>query len=291
MFKKIALAYALILSSYIVPAGPGKQIPPRNTIKCIVWDAGSTLTIVNRWNIAQEMGAKTIVSMLWYMGDPHTIQKTLFDVLEKYAGKQKAPPSEHLLSRDNNDLPLPHFMSDTWLCSRIPNKELIKHINKAVDQWKPKRPVSKAERKIIKKVLCTALSAKIIGKHTRCAPEALELVKQCDRLGYNQYILSNFEKEAFERAYTNEKNQELFRYIARENIVISGECGMIKPYRCIYEYFLEKYDLKPEECLLIDDRPENTRRARLCGMYAITLKNGDYKQLERTLEEWHIIEN
>lgn len=288
MLKKIVLTYTLIIS-ICLSSDPFKLIPSKSTIKNIVWDIGSTLTRVSRWNIAQEMGTKTVIAMLLHIGKPSTIQKKLFEVLESYAGKQKTPNNEDLLSCDNNNLPLPHFMSDIWLCSRISNKKLMKHINKAVDQWKPSRPTSKTERRIIKKVLYTALSAKILGKHTCCTTEALELVKECDNSGYHQYILSNFEKEAFELFSSNEKNRELFSYIPRENIVISGDCGMIKPYKCIYEYFLEKYNLNPEECLLIDDRPENIKAARLYGMYAIRLKNENYKKLTRTLKKWQIL--
>jgi FMN phosphatase YigB (HAD superfamily) len=266
------------------------NIPPKNTIKNIIWDAGSTLTTVNRWHIAQEMGLTNIISMILLIGSPYTIQKTMFKVLEDHAGPQKAPSPDDLLSCDAYDMPLPHFMSDTWLCSRIPNKELIKQINEAVNQWKPKRTVSPSERKVIRTILRTALSAKILGKHTRCPRIALKLVKQCDDHGYNQYILSNFEKEAFERAYKNPENQQLFDYIPRENIMVSGDCGMIKPYKCMYEHFLRTYNLDPQECLLIDDRPENVKGAQSIGIYGITLDDQNYHKLERTLKKWHIID-
>lgn len=265
------------------------QQPPKNSIKHIIWDAGSTLTTVSRWNIAHEMGSKTVAGMLWHIGKPYTIRKTMFKLLEDYAGKQVAPTPDDLLSYDENNVPLPHFMSDTWLCSRIPNKQLLKEIRQAVDQWKPQKPITKSQRRILKTMLLTALSADILGEHTCCAPHALTLVKQCADKGYNQYILSNFEREAFNAAYRSEVNQELFSYFTRESILISGDCGMIKPYKCIYTYFLEKYQLNPEECLLIDDRPENVKGARACGMYALRLKVGKYKQLEAKLKTWNIL--
>ena len=288
MIKKILFFGALSILSLTL-YGRCKHCPPQNSIKNIVWDVGSTLTTVSRWGIAQEMGTRDLLGMVWHIGNRAAIEKTLFDVLESYAGKQKAPSSEELLTRDTSNAPLPHFMSDTWLCSRIPNTELMQHISRAVDQWKPKRPVSDVERKIIKKILCTALSAETIGKHTRCSRDALELVKQCHKQGYTQYILSNFEKEAFERTCAHKKNRPLLKYIPPERIVISGECGMIKPYDCIYHHFLEKYNLNPAECLLIDDRWENVKAARNNGMYAIRLKEGNYKKLAKKLCKWGII--
>jgi FMN phosphatase YigB (HAD superfamily) len=274
---------------FIIFESTSVQAINKTGITTIVWDAGSTLTKVSRFNIAQEMGVSTIFSMLWYMGSPYNIQKTIFEVLEKYQGKQKASENGDLLTLDNNNLELPQLMSDTWLCSRISNKELMMHINKAVDQWRPNRTISEKERAVIKKVLLTALSAKVLGKHTCCSSQGLELVKQCHRLGYKQYILSNFEKEAFETACKNPKNHALFQYIPRKNILISGDCGMIKPYKCIYTYFLATYNLKPEECLLIDDRWENIIAARKLGMRGIVIKNENFKKLAKILKKLHII--
>lgn len=288
MIKKIVAFWVLSIFTATLYGGC-KHCPPPNSIRYIVWDVGSTLTIVSRWGIAQEMGARDLLGMIWHIGKRSSIEKTLFDVLENYGGKQKAPSTKELLTRDTSNAPLPHFMSDTWLCSRISNKELIQQISHAVDRWKPKRPVSDVERKIIKKVLCTALSAETIGKHTRCSRDAIELVKQCHKQGYTQFILSNFEKEAFEQTCANKKNKRLLKYIPRDRIVISGECGMIKPYDCIYRHFLEKYNLNPAECLLIDDRWENVKAARNNGMYAIRLKEGNYKKLAKKLDKWGII--
>lgn len=267
-----------------------KNTPPqKNSIKNIIWDAGSTLTLVNRWDIAKEMGARGVASMILRIGKPENIRKTIFKVLEDYAGKQKPPLPEDLLSCDDNNVPLPQLMSDTWLCSRISNEQLIEHVDTAVKAWAKKENKSKKQQAIVKKILVTALSAEILGEHTRCATEALELVKICAQKGYRQFILSNFEKEAFDIAYKNDHNQELFCYIPREHIVISGECGMIKPYKCIYTYFLERYNLDPRECLLIDDRPENIQAALACGMYGLYLKPGKYRKLRQKLEKWNII--
>jgi putative hydrolase of the HAD superfamily len=64
---------------------------------------------------------------------------------------------------------------------------------------------------------------------------------------------------------------------------------MIKPYRCIFEYFLKKYSLRPEECLLIDDQQENIKAARALGMHAVRIKNGNYRALLRKLKKRDIL--
>lgn len=131
-----------------VPCLYTKQKNTQNVIKYIIWDAGSTLTTIDQWGIAHEMGIKKIIQMLWYIGNQEKIRACMREVLEQYAGKQQAPCEADLLSNDDHGVPLPHFMSDTWLCSRVSNKELIQHINRAVDQWNPKQPFTKKQKNI-----------------------------------------------------------------------------------------------------------------------------------------------
>jgi HAD superfamily hydrolase (TIGR01509 family) len=67
-----------------------------------------------------------------------------------------------------------------------------------------------------------------------------------------------------------------------EGMVISGKVHMLKPNPEIYEYFLERYSLKAEECVFIDDRPENIVGAALVGIKGIVFK--DTEQLSAELE-------
>jgi len=288
-------SFVCILSIGLTCYAPAKNSMPYRSLKnlpvaiphvrYIIWDLGSTLTHISHVAIARELGTRHIISMFWHIGKPKKMRQMMFEALESYGGKQTVTHETDIFTYDESGMPLPHFMSDTWLCSRIPNHEIIMEIKKAVDQWKPDLDISKAQKELIKKTLLIALSAHILGKHTCCIPRMLDLVKLCAYKGYPQYILSNFEKDAFEKAYVNPQNREIFRYFPRENIVISGECGMIKPHRCIYTYFLEKYNLDPASCLLIDDRPENIVMARTCGMQAILIKKGKYRRFARQLEK------
>ena len=57
--------------------------------------------------------------------------------------------------------------------------------------------------------------------------------------------------------------------------VYSYEVHSIKPEAKIYETLFEKYDLKPEECLFIDDIPANVHKAKSLGMKAIIYSDPD----------------
>ena len=45
-----------------------------------------------------------------------------------------------------------------------------------------------------------------------------------------------------------------------------------KPNQAIFEILLERYQLKPKECLFIDDNSENTKAAATLGISTITFK-------------------
>ena len=54
---------------------------------------------------------------------------------------------------------------------------------------------------------------------------------------------------------------------------MSGEEGVTKPDLRIYQILLDRYGLKAEECLFVDDRLENVEAARALGMQGIVFKN------------------
>ena len=79
-----------------------------------------------------------------------------------------------------------------------------------------------------------------------------------------RYILSNtipphieFVRKRF--PFFNEMDGEVFSY----------EAGCMKPDRRIYEFTLQKFDLKPEQAVFIDDLPGNAEAARTVGMAGI----------------------
>ncbi len=54
-----------------------------------------------------------------------------------------------------------------------------------------------------------------------------------------------------------------------DDIIISGEVGLVKPYEKIYTILPQKYDLKKEECVFIDDSLFNIKMAEQLGIKTI----------------------
>ena len=64
--------------------------------------------------------------------------------------------------------------------------------------------------------------------------------------------------------------------------VFSCYVNQLKPEPEIYQTILDKYQLKPEESVFIDDRPENCQGAQKQGIHTICF--GDFKQVAADLE-------
>ena len=104
-------------------------------------------------------------------------------------------------------------------------------------------------------------------------------IRELKDQGYMVYILSNYPEYIF--SIHAKTRFSFLPYI--DGKVVSGFVKMIKPDRDIYEYLLHTYDLKPEECVFLDDLPKNIHTARELGMKGIVFTS--YKQAREELEK------
>ena len=101
---------------------------------------------------------------------------------------------------------------------------------------------------------------------------------KADKIG--REFLSNYSGELFPLHTDGFPFRELV-----DGGVISYQIREIKPNPAIYQHLLQKYQLKPEECLFFDDRPENTEAARKLGIEAVTVEDGSEELLLQELEK------
>lgn len=87
-------------------------------------------------------------------------------------------------------------------------------------------------------------------------------VKESGR--FKIYGLTNWSAETFPVAFSRYRFLDDF-----EGIVVSGEEEMIKPEKGIYHTLLERYHLKPQECVFIDDSLANVNMANSLGIHAV----------------------
>lgn len=94
--------------------------------------------------------------------------------------------------------------------------------------------------------------------------EGVELLKDMKKEGFRIYGLTNWSVETIGIAFGRYGFFSLF-----EGIVVSGEEKLIKPDSRIFEVLLERYSLKAEECVFIDDSPANVSAAASLGFNAV----------------------
>lgn len=92
----------------------------------------------------------------------------------------------------------------------------------------------------------------------------ISLVRQLREEGHSLYVLSNMPREMADFLMEKYSFWEVF-----SGIVFSGHIGKIKPDVAIYEYIIEKYELKPGEAVFIDDMDENLPNAETAGLRTI----------------------
>ena len=82
--------------------------------------------------------------------------------------------------------------------------------------------------------------------------------------GQDVTLLTNFAADTFKEA----RKMYPFLNLPR-GVTVSGEIGILKPERGIYDRHVEVFDLDPEACLFIDDSEKNVEGAIEAGWQAV----------------------
>jgi len=104
------------------------------------------------------------------------------------------------------------------------------------------------------------------------------LVREYKGRGYRIWGLTNWSRELFPLVRNRYPVFDLM-----DGIVVSGVEGVIKPHPELYRILLDRYGLKAEECVFIDDNAANVAGAEAVGIRGI-LFEGE-KLLREKLEE------
>ena len=92
----------------------------------------------------------------------------------------------------------------------------------------------------------------------------LEIIQDLKAKGVGVYGLTNWPAETFEEA------RRRFKTIASiDNYIVSSYVKLAKPEPAIFKLLLSKFNLKPQECVFIDDRKDNVDAAIAQGMSGI----------------------
>ena len=104
------------------------------------------------------------------------------------------------------------------------------------------------------------------------------LILKLKEAGYRIYLLSNASAAQHEY-WPKFPVSRLF-----DGKLISCDVKIVKPCQRIYQLFTEKFSLRPEECIFIDDATANVAGAIACGWQGIVF-HGSSEELEDKLRQ------
>jgi len=111
--------------------------------------------------------------------------------------------------------------------------------------------------------------------------DSVELMEALIDSGHDVTLLTNWAKDTFVEA------RGRFPFLERpRGITVSGEIGMIKPDRGIYDHHAATFGLEPAATVFIDDSQKNVDGAKAAGWQAVLFRNA--KTLEEDLERFGI---
>lgn len=106
---------------------------------------------------------------------------------------------------------------------------------------------------------------------------AIPWIRELKERGFRVYVISNFGHRAHMDCI------DALDFLEEiDGGILSYQVKLIKPSPEIYQCLLRKYDLKPEECIFIDDLYKNVEAAKKEGMQGIVFETPE--QVKKELE-------
>lgn len=110
--------------------------------------------------------------------------------------------------------------------------------------------------------------------------DGVELLHKLKGMGYRMFGLTNWSAETIDWAFGEFPSLREF-----EGVVVSGREKVIKPDPRIFMILAERYSIKPEESVFLDDNMPNVSAARRLGFNAIHYCGGKkaWEEIEKLI--------
>ena len=106
-------------------------------------------------------------------------------------------------------------------------------------------------------------------------PGMEELVRDYKQRGYGVWGLTNWSAETLPLVCDD---YPVFKLL--DGYVVSGQEKVVKPDARLYRILLERFGLKAEECVFIDDNPANTAGAEAVGIRGIVFYDASQLRID-----------
>lgn len=98
--------------------------------------------------------------------------------------------------------------------------------------------------------------------------KTVQMLRELKKHGFKIVVLSNCYDSVLERRIKQFELEDVF-----DDVIISYQIGMIKPYKNIYEYAYKKHCQKEDEVYFMDDQETNLEAPRQLGWTVIHFDN------------------
>lgn len=248
--------------------------------KIIIWDLGDTLIKNSKMEIAWQIGIGKFIKTMFCGTSPSQIQNIIFDVLDTL--ENQTPPVICKATHDKKYMPA---IMCNWLSGIEKSQDIIYKAKKQIHKlYQNNFFKSDCEKDVIERSICAMFNPDVLAKSVRPISGARKILKDCKKSKNQMFVLSNWDPESFDQVYHDKKCNKIFKYFAPENIIISGNTGLIKPNVDIFLLFLQEYNVNPQDCIFIDDQKLNRLAAKKVGMKTIKA-TGDFNKIRKKLKK------
>ena len=114
-----------------------------------------------------------------------------------------------------------------------------------------------------------------VGDCIKRCDYAIPWIKELRHRGLKIYYLSNY------ATHTMDANRQALDFLPyMDGGIFSCYEKMIKPDPELFRLMLKRFSLRPEECVFLDDNPNNVKAAREQGINAVQFSDYDQARLE-----------
>lgn len=118
--------------------------------------------------------------------------------------------------------------------------------------------------------------------------EVISLLRACKAAGHQLFVLSNMSSAQYESIKKDPEIASLFSFF--DDIIISDMTAYQKPSPQIFRYLCDLYNLKPEDCVFIDDKEINLEGARTAEITrTILCQNFDLGHVKNQLISYGVL--
>lgn len=191
----------------------------------------------------------------------------LFDLL-----KQGETSPEYVTYNDNIQMPtiaLPWLLGSKSL--HQVKQETIAHLHSL--------NLSKIEKKVYESILEMMFTPEKFTSIQSVKKSSAAFLKALKQYGYKLALVTNWDKESF--PVLRKKLPKLFDLF--DEIIISGDCGSVKPYAQLYEHACKACSCNPEDCINLEVEEQFVEPARKAGLttHKVHAKKPDFKALKK----------